>query len=89
MSFTALEPRLSELGSRVGDLLTDERRGWYAEFLEVGEYGLALEMLADWLSEEEAPIPDGARTEALALASAMGIHERVAGALSLCPPSST
>jgi hypothetical protein len=89
MSFAALEPRLSELGSRLGDLLTDQRRGWYAEFLEVGEYGLALEMLADWLSEKEVPIPDGARTEALALASEMGIHERVAGGLSLCPPATT
>ena len=89
MSFTALGPRLSELGSRLGDRLTEPRRGWYSEFLEVGEYVLALEMLADWLSEEEVPIPDGARTEALALASEMGIHERVSGALSLCPPATT
>lgn len=43
-------------------------------------------MLADWLSEDETPLPLDARSEALNLASAMGVHDRVAGALARCPP---
>ncbi len=86
MSVAVLEPRLAALGTRLGDLLSAERRGWYEEFLGVGEYELALEMLADWLSEDETPLPLDARSEALNLASAMGVHDRVAGALAHCPP---
>ncbi len=89
MSFAVLESRLAALGARLEDLLTSEQQGWFAEFLGAGEYGLALEMLADWLSEDETPLPAEARTEALNLASEMGIQERVAGALALCPAQST
>jgi hypothetical protein len=85
MSFAVLEPPLAALAARLGELLSAERRGWYAEFLGVGEYELALEMLADWLSEDETPLPVDARSEALSLASEMGVHDRVAGALALCP----
>lgn len=44
--------------------------------LGAGEYGLALEMLADWLCDEETPVPTGARAEALSLATKKGVEER-------------
>jgi len=48
--------RLSALGTSVADRLQDGRRSSFAELLEAGEYGIALENLTDWLSEYELPI---------------------------------
>ena len=80
-----MERRLAALGELLSDRLNDEQRGWVAEFLAAGEYGIALEMLADWLSEDERPISATERAEAETLARAMGNVERVMGPLSLCP----
>lgn len=81
-----LAERLTVLGVSVSDRLTSEQQGWYAEFVDVGEYGLALEMISDWLSEDELPISEPERTEAAELSTAMGNYERVMGPLRLCPP---
>lgn len=80
-----LEARLATFGASVGDRLTDDQRSWFAEFIDAGEYGIALEMLADWLSEAEAPMFQAERTEAEALSKSMGNEERVLGPLNLCP----
>lgn len=85
MEYAELERRLAALGESVSDRLNDDQRGWFAEFLDVGEYGIALEMVADWLSEDEHPITTPERTEAEALAEAMGNRDRVMGPRSLCP----
>ena len=64
MEYAELERRLTALGESVSDRLNDEQRRWFAEYLDAGEYGLALEMVADWLSEEERPITAAERAEA-------------------------
>lgn len=85
VKYAELESRLAALGAQVRRLLNADQQGWFDEFLAAGEYGVALEMLADWLSEDETPIPPTSRSEARALAEAMGIEPRVMGPLSLCP----
>ncbi len=55
------------------------------EFLDHNELGLALEMIADWLSERSAGITDGERTEMLRLAVEMHMDDRVPRVLSNCP----
>lgn len=44
-----IEPRLRALGLSITDRLSDAQARWFAEFVDGGEYGLALECLADWL----------------------------------------
>jgi hypothetical protein len=82
-----VEQRLRTLGEKVSSLLTTEQQSWYDEFLEAGEWGIALEMAADWLSEEETPLADDIRTEMIDLARGVGNEDRVAGPLRLCPPA--
>ena len=85
MEYTELEARLTTLAAQVTRLLTADQQGFFDELLSAGEYGAALEMLADWLSEDESPVPPAFRSEAQALAEAMGIETRVMGPLRLCP----
>jgi hypothetical protein len=80
-----LERRLHALGVSVADRLTDEQADWFAEFLNVDEFALALECLADWLSEDDVPMSEGELGEATLLATAMGNADRVTGPLKLCP----
>ena len=82
-----MKSRLTALGAQVRGLLTADQQGWFDEFLGAGEYGLALEMLADWLSEGETPVPTSARSEAQTLAEEMGNAPRVMGPLRLRPDS--
>jgi GGDEF domain-containing protein len=80
--------RLATLGSRLGDLLTAAQRRRYGECYGAGAFGLAMETLAGWLSEAEAPLPADARAEALSLAAALGVEHVVANALARCPDQS-
>jgi hypothetical protein len=80
-----LQLRLLALGASVENRLTDEQRRWFAEFVDVGEYQLALETVADWLSEDARPISEAERREARALADAMGNADRVVPLLDSCP----
>jgi len=82
-----VEPRLRALGDGLSASLAPEEREWFREFLDANELGLALEMLADWLSEDETPITDADRAEMLDLGEAMGNKARVASPLRLCPPA--
>lgn len=84
MERATLEQRLTALGESVGDRLSAEQRNLLAKFITVGEYRIALEMIADWLSEVGVPVAESERDEAEALATAMGKRERVLGPLSLC-----
>lgn len=83
--WSAVEPRLRALGLTLSTVLTEDQRRWYEEFLDANELGVALEMLADWLSEEETPIRGEDRIEMLALGRLMGNESRVASPLRLCP----
>lgn len=85
MLFPEIESRLAELGREVDAYLNREQRGWFSEFLDVGDYGLALEMLADWLAEDDRAISSAFRSEALVLAHAMGIDEHISSTLEFCP----
>jgi hypothetical protein len=85
MDRSELKERLTEFGAAVADRLTDDQQEWLSEFIRVGEYGVALEMIADWLSEDAAPMSPAERTEAELLANRLGNLDRVMGPLALCP----
>jgi hypothetical protein len=70
----ALEDRLEE---------TDARRAH--EFIDVGEYGLALEEMACALAHGSASISNQERSDMLALNNRMMMDDRVPRALQLCP----
>ncbi|MEZ2388576.1 MafI family immunity protein [bacterium RCC_150] len=55
------------------------------EFIDVGELGLALEQMADVLSEDEQPLAADERADMLDLVGRMRMNDRVPTALSLCP----
>jgi hypothetical protein len=55
------------------------------ELIDASEFGLALEVLADWLSEDETPLSDELRADFDRLATQLGNHERVMTPLALCP----
>ena len=55
------------------------------DLVDASEFGVALEALADWLSENETPIPDEDRQDFERLSSQVGNSERVMSALSRCP----
>lgn len=81
-----LAERLAALGLSMIDRLSAEQQSWFADFVDAGEFGVALEMIADWLSEDGHPVSDVERAEAAELATALGISERVMTPLNLCPP---
>jgi len=56
-----------------------------AEFVEFGELGLALEQMADVLSEWDLAVSDDERADMLALADRMKISERIRRVLEFCP----
>lgn len=63
-----IEQRLRTLGSLLALDVNEEQRKWYVEFLDAAEWGVALEMLADWLSETERPLANEPRAETVDLA---------------------
>lgn len=84
----ALNGRLHGLLIQVGDRLTSDLAAVTSELIDAGEYGLALEFIADYLSEEEQAVSDDERLEMLSLAAEMQMDGRVQRALALCPPTS-
>jgi hypothetical protein len=56
-----------------------------AEFIDANELGLALEQMADALSEDEKPLTEDERADMLALVERMQMGDRVSRALSFCP----
>ncbi|MGW5260773.1 MafI family immunity protein [Microbispora sp. NPDC004025] len=67
----AFENRLRSLLEGLKDRLTAQSLGDAQEFLAAGEYGLALETAADWLSEEGFPLSGPEKAEFAALAADM------------------
>lgn len=67
------------------DRLSAKDLGFVAEFIDVGELGLALEQMADALCEDEAPVARAERDDMLTLAERMNLGSRVYRALRFCP----
>jgi hypothetical protein len=69
----------------VEDRLGSERAGEAHYYIEVGEYGLALEEIAGVLGLAQAAITSQEREDMLALAHRMKIDDIVSHALESCP----
>ncbi|GAA4586079.1 hypothetical protein GCM10023194_31070 [Planotetraspora phitsanulokensis] len=76
---------LRSLLIRLDDRLPGKGLNLIAEFIDANELGLALEQMADVLSEEELPLTAGERADMLALVDRMQMGDRVPRALSFCP----
>ena len=56
-----------------------------AEFIDANELGLALEQMADAMSEDQQPLSTDERNDMLALAARIHLGDRVQRALEFCP----
>jgi hypothetical protein len=81
----ALRGRLFGILTSLDDRFTRRDAELIHEFIEVGEFGLALEQMADVLAEEDTPISDPEREEMLRLNEHMGMGDRVPRVLATCP----
>jgi hypothetical protein len=70
------------------DRLDGEQAQLCHHFIEVGEYGLALEEIAGALAQDTIAITDRERGDMLALARRMEMDDLVPHALESCPHSS-
>jgi hypothetical protein len=70
---------------RLSDRLAGNDRDLITEFIDVGELGLALEQIADVLSEDELPLAADERSDMLALVERMNMGTRVPHTLTFCP----
>ena len=70
---------------RLDDRLPSKDVTLIAEFIDANELGLALEQMADALSEDERPLSSDERADMLALAGRMQMADRVPRALEFCP----
>ena len=69
----------------VEDRLPEDTCRWVTEFIDAGEFGLALETIADVLAEGEAAITVEERNAMLDLVRDMSMDDRVERVLALCP----
>jgi hypothetical protein len=76
---------LHRLLVRLDDRLPGKDVTLIAEFIDANELGLALEQLADVLSDDEQPLWSDERADMLALANRMQTGDRVPRALEFCP----
>ena len=83
--YERIRGQLLGLVIQLDERLTVQQQTWAHEFLDANELGLALEMLADWLSEDSRPVTAAERDTMLDLVDEMGMDDRVARALDLCP----
>lgn len=70
---------------RLDDRMPGKDTTVIAEFIDANELGLALEQLADVLSEDAQPLSAGERADMLALVDRMQMGDRVPHALAFCP----
>lgn len=70
---------------RLADRLLGKDITLFAEFIGANELGLALEQMADVLSEEERPLTEDERADMVALADRMQMGGWVPQVLALCP----
>jgi hypothetical protein len=67
------------------DRLPDKDLILIAEFIDANELGLALEQMADVLSEDQQPLTPDERSDMLTLVDRMHMDHRVPHALTFCP----
>jgi hypothetical protein len=84
-SYEDIAGRLRGLLIRLDDRLPGKDVTLIAEFIDAGEFGLALEQMADVLSEDKQPLATDERTDMLALVERMQMGDRVPDALRFCP----
>lgn len=77
--------QLHGLLDRLDDRLPGKDVALVAEFIDAGELCLALEQMADVLSEDEKPLSADERADMLALVDRMRMDDRVPRALAFCP----
>ena len=82
-----LESRLRSLVASAGTLVEDQYVDQVEEFIDHGEYGVALSALAELLVETGVLIPDGDRIEIIDLATTMGIFGELPARLRIDPGS--
>ena len=80
-----LAGRLYGLLIGLDDRLDREDAQLFHHFIEVGEYGLALEDIAGALAHAKMPITDQERSDMLALTASMNMDDLVPHALGFCP----
>ena len=80
-----LAGRLYGLVIRLEGRLGAEQAQLFHHFVEVGEYGLALEEIAGALAQDKIAITDHERGDMLALARQMKMDDLVPHALGFCP----
>jgi hypothetical protein len=80
-----LTGRIRGLVILLDERLTSDQARSADELIDASEFGVALEMLANWLSENETPIPDDVRLDFERLSSQIGTVDRVMGPLGRCP----
>jgi len=83
--YVQVEHRLRALMPNYEAFVPGEQMNLIREFLDVGEYGLALEWLADELSEGSVPVEHADRREMVSLSELMHLDGRVVRALAGCP----
>ncbi len=83
--FEDVAGQLHGLLLRLDDRLPGKDVTLIAEFIDANELGLALEQMADVLSEDEQPLAADERADMLALVERMKMSDRVQGALRFCP----
>lgn len=77
--------RLHSLLVRLDDRLPGKDVTLIAEFIDANELGLALEQMANVLSEDGKPLSADERDDMLALMDRMRMDDRVLRALAFCP----
>lgn len=80
-----IRDQLFNLLSRLEDRLPTHQIEFVREFIDVGEWGIALEQMASVLSEDELGLRDDERADFIALNKRLGMGTGVPDALSFCP----
>lgn len=75
--FQDLERELRNLALELHSQLTDSERRWIAEFLDAGEYGLAMSRILECLQRSGNTTPSAIVEKARALALRMNLIDEV------------
>jgi hypothetical protein len=76
--YNELEIRLGSILLTLGPQLSPKESREVSHFLDVGEYGLALQTLTDLLIEERKKISIGTYSDVVGVAKRMGIEREIA-----------
>jgi hypothetical protein len=76
--YNELEARPGRILLTLGSQLSPEESREVSQFLDVGEYGLALQTLTDLLIEERTKISMGTYIDVVGVAKRMGIEREIA-----------